>query len=116
MANAFNLVSRGVISQELCATSGDITQLIHFVCVFYAFETPLFYSHHNYDDNVTVIPFAMGTCQGDPLGRVLFVLIHLRALGSIINHFLLVYFHPLTSSSPLPLYLLHMSTFRLNFM
>jgi hypothetical protein len=58
-----------------------------FVCSFYAFEFVLFYNHYNHDGDVMVIPFAMGTCQGDPLGGALFVLFHLRALCSIISHF-----------------------------
>jgi hypothetical protein len=68
MVNAFNLVLRRVIFQELCATSGDIIQLILFVCAFYAFEFPLFYNHCNHEADVTIIPFAMGPCQGDPWG------------------------------------------------
>jgi hypothetical protein len=76
MVNAFNLVSRGVIFQELHVVSGDIIQLIPFVHAFYALECPLFYNHHNYDSNVMVIPFTIGTCQSDPLGRALFTLAH----------------------------------------
>jgi hypothetical protein len=37
-------------------------------CVFYAFESLLFYSHHNCEGDVIVIPFAVGTHQGDPWG------------------------------------------------
>jgi hypothetical protein len=80
-------VLRRVIFQELCATSEDIIQLIPFVRAFYAFESPLFYSHHNCDGDVIVIPSTMGTCQGDPLGGALFVLVHLKALHSTFNHF-----------------------------
>jgi hypothetical protein len=29
----------------------------------------------------------MGTCQGDPLGRALFILAHFKVLHYIINHF-----------------------------
>jgi hypothetical protein len=36
----------------------------------------MFYIHRNRDGDVTIIPFAMGTCQGDPLGGALFILIH----------------------------------------
>ncbi len=68
VANAFNLVSKGVIFQELRATSGDIIQFILFVCVFYAFEFFLFYSHYNCEGDVIIIPFAMGTRQGDLRG------------------------------------------------
>jgi hypothetical protein len=62
-------------------------QLIPFVCAFYAFESPMFYSHCNHEGNVTIIPFVMGTHQGDPLGGALFALAHFKALHSIINHF-----------------------------
>jgi len=78
MANAFNSMSRGVIFQELQVASGNIMQLIPFVHAFYAFEFPLFYNHHNCDDNVVVIPSAMGTHQGDPLGKALFALAILK--------------------------------------
>jgi hypothetical protein len=43
------------------------------------FEYPMFYSHCNHESNVMVIPSTMGTCQGDPLGRALFILTHFRA-------------------------------------
>ncbi len=87
MANAFNLVSKGVMFQKLCTVGGDIIQLIPFVRAFYAFESPLFYNHHNCDGNVIIIPSAMGICQGDHLGKALFVLAHLKALHFIANHF-----------------------------
>jgi hypothetical protein len=66
LTNAFNLVSKWVIFQKLHVGGGDIIQLIPFVRAFYAFECPLFYNHHNYEIDVTIIPFAMGTRQGDP--------------------------------------------------
>jgi hypothetical protein len=88
-------MSRGVIFQKLLVTSGDIIQFILFVHAFYAFESSMFYNHCNRDGNITVIPFAMGTHQGDILGGVLFALAHIRALHFTINHFPLVYFHPL---------------------
>ncbi len=49
-------------------------RLIPFVHALYAFESLMFYSHHNYESNVTIIPSTMGTHSGDPLGRALFVL------------------------------------------
>jgi hypothetical protein len=67
VVNAFNSLLKGVIFQELCVTSKDITQLIPFVCAFYAFEFLLFYKHHNRESDIIVIPFAMRTHQGDPL-------------------------------------------------
>jgi len=63
----------------------QIIQFIPFVHAFYAFECPLFYNHHNYEDDVIVIPSTMGTHQGDPLGRALFALTHFKA--PITNHF-----------------------------
>jgi hypothetical protein len=62
-------VSKGVIFLKLCAISGNIIQLTFFVRAFYAFESPLFYNHRNHEDDVTIIPLAMGTHQGDPLGK-----------------------------------------------
>jgi hypothetical protein len=61
MANAFNSMSRGVIFQKLRAAGGDIMQLIPFLCALYAFEFPLFYSHHNREGDVIINPFAKGT-------------------------------------------------------
>jgi hypothetical protein len=87
MANVFNLMSRMVIFQELHVTGGDIIQLLPFVHAFYAFEFPLFYSHHNCDGNVMVIPFAIKTYQCDPLGGALFTLIRFKALCSTTIHF-----------------------------
>jgi hypothetical protein len=59
----------------------------HPLCLFYAFEFPLFYNHHKHEGDVTFIPFAMGTHQGDLLGRALFALAHFKALCSITSHF-----------------------------
>jgi hypothetical protein len=87
MANAFNLVTRGVIFQELCVARRNIMQLIPFIHAFYAFEFFLFYCHRNHEGDVIVIPSAMGTFQGDPLGGALFGLAHFRALYSTTNHF-----------------------------
>jgi hypothetical protein len=72
VANAFNLVLKGLIFQELYVACGDIIQHIPFVHAFYAFVSPLFYTHHNRESNVMVIPSAMETHQGDPLGGALF--------------------------------------------
>jgi hypothetical protein len=87
MANTFNLVPKGVIFQEVCATGGDIIQLIPFVHASYAFESPLFYSHHNHEGDVTIIPSAMGTHESDPLGGATITLTHFRALRSITSYF-----------------------------
>jgi hypothetical protein len=65
-------MSKKVIYQKLCTTNENIMQLIPFVRAFYAFEFPMFYSHHNCEGDVTIILSAMGTHQGDPLGGALF--------------------------------------------
>jgi len=62
-------------------------ELIPFVRAFYAFESPLFYSHYNHEGDVIIIPSTMGTCQGDPLGGTLFTLTHFTALHFTISHF-----------------------------
>jgi hypothetical protein len=80
-------MSKGVIFQELCVVGGNIIKFIPFVRAFYAFESPLFYNHHNHEGNIIVIPSIMGTWHGGPLGGALFVLTHFRALCSITNHF-----------------------------
>jgi len=65
MANVFNSMSKRVIFHKLHATNGNIIRLIPFVCAFYAFESHMFYNHHNHEGSVTVIPSTMGICQGD---------------------------------------------------
>jgi hypothetical protein len=87
VVNAFNLASKGIIFQKLYAIGGDIIQLIPFVRVFYAFEFPLFYSHHNHEGKATIIPSGMGTCQGDPLGGALFILAYFIILHYTTSHF-----------------------------
>jgi hypothetical protein len=78
-------MSKGVIFQELRAHVGTSYNLSPLLA-FYAFESPLFYSHHNHDGNVTISPSAMGTHQNDPLGGALFALTHLKALHFMINY------------------------------
>jgi len=68
MANAFNLMLKGVILQTLHAIGGDIIQFIPFVHAFYAFKSLMFYNHRNREGDFTITPFAMGIYQGDPLG------------------------------------------------
>jgi hypothetical protein len=80
-------MSRRVIFQKLCIVGGDIIQFIPFVRAFYAFETPLFYNQRNHEGDVTIIPFTMGTCQGDFFGGALFALAHFKALHSIVSYF-----------------------------
>jgi len=91
MVNAFNLVLRGAIFQELHVVGGNIMHLIFFVCAFYAFESLLFHSHRNHGGDLTIIPSTMGTHRGDPFGGALFALAHFRALCFIANHFLFLY-------------------------
>ncbi len=92
---------RWIIFQKYYVTNGDIIQFIPFVHTFYAFESPLFYSHHNHEGDVTIIPSAMGTHESDPLGgatitlthqgdfsgKTLFTLTHFKALCSTTHHF-----------------------------
>jgi hypothetical protein len=92
-------VSRKVIFQKLCATGGNIVQLIPFVHVFYAFQSPLFYNHRNHESDFIVVPFTMGTFQGNPLGRALFTLARFRALRSRANHFLSYLFPSITNDT-----------------
>jgi hypothetical protein len=88
MANVFNSMSRRVIFSKSSCISENIIQLVPFVPAFYAFEYLLFYSnHYNREGNMMIILFAMGIHQADPLGRVLFTLVHFRALHFIINCF-----------------------------
>jgi hypothetical protein len=87
-------VKRGHISKTSCNRCRH--HIIHlFVHAFYAFESPLFYSHRNREGDVTIIPSAMGTHQGDLLGGALFALAHLGLYIIQIIIFTLVYFHPL---------------------
>jgi hypothetical protein len=62
-------------------------QLIYFFGAFFAFEFFVFYSHHNHDGNVTIIPSAMGIHQNDFFRWALFALVHFRALCYTSNHF-----------------------------
>ncbi len=76
-----------IIFEKNYVASGDIIQFIPFVHTFYAFECPLFYSPHNHEGDVTIIPSSMGIHQGDPSGKALFILAHFKALHSTIHHF-----------------------------
>ncbi len=97
-------------------TSYNLSPLL----AFYAFEFPLFNNHRNHDGNVTVIPFTMGTCQNDLLGRALFAFVHVNAIYFITNHLSFCIFPSIADDThiigPLPLYNLHMNTSRLNSM
>ncbi len=87
VANTFNSISKGVIFPKLHARGGNI-QFIPIVRAFYVLESPMFYSHHNHEGDVIVIPFAMGIHQCDPLGKALFVLSHFRVFCSTTSCFL----------------------------
>jgi hypothetical protein len=69
--------------------------LYNFVCAFFTFESLLFYNHHYHEGDIRIIPSAMGTHQGDHLGGAFFTLTHFKALHSITNHSVFVYFHQL---------------------
>jgi hypothetical protein len=67
-----------------------------------------------------VITFTMGTCQGDPLGKALFALVHFRSLCFTVNHFPFCPFPFIANDIHiigfLQLYHLHMNTFGPNFL
>jgi hypothetical protein len=73
-------VSRRVIFQKIHVIGEGIIQFIPFVCAFYAFESPLFYSHHNHEGDVIVIPSTVGIRKSDTLGKAIFVLTHFKVL------------------------------------
>jgi hypothetical protein len=110
-------IKRGHISKTSCNMWGHHT-IVPFVHAFYAFESPLFYSHYNRDGDVTVIPSTMGIRQGDSLGGALFSLVHLKALHYTINHFPCRLFPSIANdihiTTLFPLYPLHMNIFRFN--
>jgi hypothetical protein len=100
VTNAFNLILRRFIFQELRAACGNIIQFIPFVHASYAFGFPLFYNHHNRESNVIVIPSAMGTHQGNPLGGTLFILAYFRALHSTSNYLPSYLFPSIANDTP----------------
>jgi len=122
MVDVFNLVSKGVIFQEIHVVGVDIIQLIPFVHAFYAFKSLLFYSHHNHESDVTIIPFAMGIPQGDPVGGgeggALFILAHFWVLHSTSIHFPSHLFPSIAYDIHIPLQLYHlfMNISKSNFM
>jgi hypothetical protein len=72
-------------------------KLIPFVRALYAFKFPLIYNHCNHENDVIIIPFTMGTHQGDPFGGALFNLAHgLNVLQLVIPP--LIYFHQLQTT------------------
>jgi hypothetical protein len=80
----------------------------------------MFYRNRNCDGNMMVIPFAMGTHQGDLLGGALFALAHLRALHSTVSHFPFCLFPSIINDTHIigPLSIISfacMSIFRLNY-
>jgi hypothetical protein len=79
-------VKKGQFTRTLCSRWRH--HVIHPFCsCILCIWITLFYSHHNCENNVIVLPSTMGTRQGDPLGGALFALIHFRVLHSIDNHF-----------------------------
>jgi hypothetical protein len=86
MANAFNLVSEGIIFQELHVVGGTSYNLfplfVHFMHL-----TILYFIITIIVKVMLIIPSTMGNHLDDPLGRALFILTHFRALDVIINCF-----------------------------
>jgi hypothetical protein len=91
-----------------------------FIIFVHAFESPLFYIYHNYEGGIIIIPFAMGTHQGDSLGGALFFLDHFRASRSIVSHSLSYLFLSITNDThivgPLSIVSFAYEHFKPNFM
>jgi len=84
----FQFMSTRAIFQELCATSGDIIQLIPFVHAFYAFVFPLFCNHYNCEDNVIIDhPIYHGYPSKWSHGKGIITLTHFKALRFTTSHF-----------------------------
>ncbi len=64
----FNWLSKGIMFQKLCVTSGDIIQFILSIHKFYKFEFLIFHSHSNYKDDVTMISSTIQTCRNPNFG------------------------------------------------
>jgi len=113
-------VKKSHISKISCNRQRHHTIHLFCLCIWVS----LFYSHHNHETLVTIIPSTMGICQCDSLGGrggggALFALIYFRALCYIVSHFPL-YLFPiycrwhLNHSPSLRLYHLHVSISKLN--
>ncbi len=74
---------------------------VPFVCSFYAHELPsMFFNHHfGLGGKLFIILLFMGTCQGDPLTRPLFILVHSCALQASFVAFLLCFFLSLANDT-----------------
>jgi hypothetical protein len=57
-----------------------LDQLFPFIRRFYAHPSPLYFLEASRHGDLIVISFESGTRQGDPLGGMLFALVHFHAL------------------------------------
>ncbi len=86
VANAFNLVSEGIIFQEFHVTSG--TPYNVFPLFIHSMHLTIPYFIVTIIVKVmSIIPSTMGIHLNVPLGMALFILTHFRALDFIINCF-----------------------------
>ncbi len=66
VANDFNNILCKVIFQRLQTIRGQLFHLFPFVNSFYAFQFPLFFSHHSLLEDLFIIFSFMGMCYSDP--------------------------------------------------
>jgi hypothetical protein len=78
--NAYNLISQVAIFKELRSSIGTLDQLFPFIRHFFACPSPLYFLEASRHGDLIVISSEFGTRQGDPLGGVLFALVHFCAL------------------------------------
>ncbi len=78
ITNVFNIVFCKVI-------------FLRFICCRWAVVSThtfcLFFYHHSPQGDLFIIQSSIGTCQGDPLGRPLFALVHFYTLCSFARLF-----------------------------
>jgi len=91
--NAFNLVFRATIFQELRSFINTLDQLFPFVRWFYACSFSLYFSKaSSRHGDFTIISSKSNTQHGDPLGGMLFALAHFRTLcPTTTTHFTCVF-------------------------
>ncbi len=74
--NTFNLISWTTIFQELWFSIGTLDKFLSFVRWFYACPSPLCLSKASRHRDLIFISSESSTWQGDPLGGMLFALVH----------------------------------------
>ncbi len=87
IVNAFNSISCKAIFQEFQATWNQLSQLFPFVCVFYALESPLFFSHHSLLRDLFILLSSIGMHQVDPFVKPFIALAHFHVLCCFLKVF-----------------------------